>query len=80
MTVSRAFTAVLSAAAFLWCAPNAAAEGPDDPAVCQSSVDSGVEVDTCTGNPNSPNDSRPDERVRVIPEFCFGLGFGGCGD
>lgn len=68
------------AAAALAGAPGAAADPGHGPAVCRSSVQSGVEVDTCTGNPNAQNDSGPGNVVRVVPQFCVGIGFFGCGD
>jgi hypothetical protein len=69
--------AVVAATAY---APSAAADSGRGPAVCHPSVESGVEVDTCTGNPNAPDDSGPGEFVRVVPQFCIGLGFFGCDD
>lgn len=68
--------------ALLTCeAPSAAADSQNGPAVCHASVQSGVEVDTCTGNPD-PRDTAggPGENIRVVPELCIGLGFGGCDD
>jgi hypothetical protein len=72
--------AVLAAFAAIASAPSAAADSGRGPAVCHPSVQSGVEVDTCTGNPNATNDTGPGETVRVVPEFCFGIGFIGCDD
>jgi len=44
-------------------------------------VESGVEVDTCTGNPDASDDGGPQgDRVRVISKLCIGLGFGACDD
>ena len=70
----------LAVAAALAGAPSAAADPGHGPAVCRPSVESGVEIDTCTGNPNARNDSGPGNVVRVVPEFCFGIGFFGCDD
>ncbi|BBZ27631.1 hypothetical protein MMAD_19260 [Mycolicibacterium madagascariense] len=71
---------VLAVAAALASAPSAAADPGHGPAICRPSVQAGVEVDTCTGNPNARNDSGPGNVVRVVPEFCFGIGFFGCDD
>jgi hypothetical protein len=48
--------------------------------VCRSSVDHGVEVDTCTGDPNRDDGPPSGPVVRVVPQFCFGLGFVSCDD
>jgi hypothetical protein len=67
------------AAIVLGDAPTAAADSTNGEAVCHSSTESGIEVDTCVGNPDPPS-ANPGAQVRVVPEFCFGLGFGGCDD
>ncbi|MDT5148280.1 MAG: hypothetical protein QOI01_13 [Mycobacterium sp.] len=61
-------------------ASSAAADSAIGNNVCRSSVEHGVEVDTCTGNPNGNDGTLPGPAVRVVPQFCFGLGFGGCDD
>ena len=67
------------AAIILGDVPSAAADSTNGEAVCHSSTESGVDVDACIGNPNPPA-ANPGAQVRVFPEFCFGLGFGGCDD
>ncbi|MDT7763116.1 MAG: hypothetical protein QOC63_2536 [Mycobacterium sp.] len=61
-------------------APSAAADSTNGSNVCHSSVDHGVEVDTCTGNPNGDDGTPAGPAVRVVPRFCFGLGFVSCDD
>jgi hypothetical protein len=84
MTWSRArrlLAAGLAAAAVIASgAPIAAADSTTGDSVCRSSVDSGVEVDSCTGNPNPNNGPPPQVGVRVVPQFCLGIGFGSCDD
>ncbi|MDX1888966.1 hypothetical protein [Mycolicibacterium sp. 050158] len=65
------------AAAFV-SAPVAGAEPTDGPAACRPSVEAGVEVDTCTGTTDYGDNAG--QRVRVVPQFCIGLGIGGCDD
>jgi hypothetical protein len=60
-------------------APTAAAGVNGGETVCHSSVEKGVEVDTCTGKPNAGDDGGS-PGVRVVPEFCFGIGFASCDD
>jgi hypothetical protein len=69
-----------TAALILYGAPIAAADSTNGNNVCHSSVDHGVEVDTCTGDPKGIDGTLPGPAVRVVPQFCFGLGFGGCDD
>jgi hypothetical protein len=83
MTWSRALrlpgAGLVTGALILCGAPNAAADstnGNND--VCHSSVDHGVEVDTCIGNPNGDGGTLPGPAVRVVPQFCLGLGFVSC--
>jgi len=84
MTWSRALrllVAGLATGAVILCgAPSAAADSTNGNDVCHSSVDHGVEVDTCVGNPNGSDGTLPGPAVRVVPEFCFGLGFVSCDD
>jgi hypothetical protein len=61
-------------------APHAAADPTNGDDVCRSSVDHGVEVDTCTGNPNGSDGTQPGPAGRVVPQFCFGFGFVSCDD
>jgi hypothetical protein len=71
----------LAAVAYVVCAPSAAADPTNDDVVCRSSVEAGVEVDTCTGVPRGGDAAgSPGVQVRVVPRFCFGFGFGGCDD
>jgi hypothetical protein len=80
--VLRLLVGGLGTAALIRCgAPSAAADSTNGGTECHSSVESGVEVDTCTGNPDASDDGGPQgDRVRVIPKLCIGLGFGACDD
>ncbi|MCW2628783.1 MAG: hypothetical protein JWR48_5505 [Mycobacterium sp.] len=84
MTWSRALrllVAGLATGALILCgAPSAAADSTNGNNVCHSSLDHGVEMDTCTGNPNGNDGTLPGPAVRVVPQFCFGLGFVSCDD
>jgi hypothetical protein len=77
----RLSVAGLATGALILCgAPSAAADSTNGNDVCHSSVDHGVEVDTCTGNPNANDGTLPGPAVRVVPQFCFGFGFVSCDD
>jgi hypothetical protein len=78
--VAAASLVGLAVTASMAFAPGAVADPGRGPAICQPSVQAGVEVDTCTGNPNARNDSGPGDVVRVVPRFCVGIGFVGCDD
>jgi hypothetical protein len=84
MSWSRAIgflVAVLATGAMiLGSTPNAAADPTNGDDVCHGSVDHGVEVDTCTGNPNGSDGTQSGPAVSVVPQFCFGLGFVSCDD
>jgi hypothetical protein len=69
---------VAAGALVLHGAPSATADPTNGPTVCHSSVESGVEVDTCTGNPDWNPDGGAPPFLGVVPEFCFGVGFGTC--
>ena len=84
MTWSRALRLLVAGLAtgalILGAAPSAAADSTNGNNVCHSSLDHGVEMDTCTGNPNGNDGTLPGPAVRVVPQFCFGLGFVSCDD
>jgi hypothetical protein len=76
---------IAAAAALVMTAATGEAQAAADPtgpiAICHSTTDDGVDTDTCVGNPaagSGPDDAAPGVVVR--PEFCLGIGFGGCGD
>lgn len=54
---------------------SAAAETTNPFAVCHSTMVSGVETDTCVGNPTGPPEG-PGYGVTVRPEFRIGIGLG----
>jgi hypothetical protein len=55
---------------------SAAADPSNDIATCHSAVVSGVDTDTCMGNPNADGPSAPDYNVIVRPRIFFGIGAG----
>jgi hypothetical protein len=69
---------VATAAAAMFVLANeasAAADSKNPYAVCHSSKESGVETDTCVGNPNGPPDG-PGYYVTVRPRLFIGIGTG----
>jgi len=55
---------------------SAAADPTDDIVSCHSTVVSGVDTDTCVGNPNAEGPSGPGYNVIVRPRIFFGIGAG----
>ena len=55
---------------------SAAADPGNQIATCHSAVISGVDTDTCVGNPNADGGSGPGYHVTVRPRFFFGIGAG----
>ena len=67
--------AIATAAMFVLASEASAAADSTNPyAICHSTVVSGVETDTCVGNPNGPPDG-PGYYVTVRPRFFIGIGF-----
>jgi hypothetical protein len=54
----------------------AAADPTNDIATCHSKVVSGVDTDTCVGNPDADGSSGPGYNVIVRPQIFFGIGAG----
>jgi hypothetical protein len=55
---------------------SAVADPSNDIATCHSAVISGVDTDTCVGNPNADGPSGPGYNVIVRPRIFFGIGAG----